>query len=234
MLRFKSKILLVVFALSLIASPIISEASLSDLEWRINVGDRLNYTYLGISTHDTTVTVEEEIYFIIDDLIGVPIPTAAGSSVTAYWLNGSLVNTEGEDHPSFYCENLVLIDSIAIRVGNWSLYEEIVEDYWSVVTIPPSYYVVTFDESSETWNATVTVYWPEGLVNRRTAYSYSKSTGILLHCYYIRYTGGNVTEFDYLSLARLLSQSGGEDAVLIGYAVIVGVLVIVIVSKKRK
>ncbi|MHA2395680.1 MAG: hypothetical protein ACXAC0_03185, partial [Candidatus Thorarchaeota archaeon] len=92
-MRWNSKIIVVAFILTLIALPTVSNASLSDLEWKVKVGDRINYTYLGISVHETTVTVEEEIYFIINDLTGIPLPTISEPSVTAYWPNGSLVDS---------------------------------------------------------------------------------------------------------------------------------------------
>ena len=232
-MRLNSKLIVVSIALILLALPTTSDATLADLEWKVQVGDRIDYTYLGISVHDETVTVEEEIYFTIDDLTGIPIPTTAGPSVTAYWQNGSLVDPPGEEILGWYTENLQLIDAVAVRAGNWTLYDDIVKDYWESRELPV--YVVTLEESSQVWNATVSVYWPEDVPTRRTAYSYSKSTGILLHSYYVRYIGGNESEFDYyLSLTRLDTQSGTEYIVVLGSAAIVGILVILIILKKRK
>lgn len=232
-MRLNSKLIVVSIALILLALPTTSDATLADLEWKVQVGDRIDYTYLGISVYDETVTVEEEIYFTIDDLTGVPIPTTAGPSVTAYYPNGSLVNPPGEEILSWYTENLQLIDSVAVRVGNWTLYDDIVEDYWESRELP--IYVVTFEESSKVWNATVTAYWPEDFLLRRTAYSYSKSTGILLHSYFVRYAGGNESAFDYyLSLTKLVEHTGTELVVVIGSITIVGALVVVVALKKRK
>ena len=232
-MRLNSKLIVVSIVLILIALPTTSDATLTDLEWKVQVGDRLDYTYLGISVHDETVTVEEEIHFTIDDLTGVPIPTTAGPSVTAYYPNGSLVNPPGEEILGWYTENLQLIDSVAVRAGNWTLYDEIVEDYWESMELPV--YVVTLEESSKVWNATVTAYWPEDFPVRRTAYSYSKSTGILLHSYFVRYVGGNESTFDYyLSLTKLVEHTGSEFVIVIGAATIVGVLVVMLALKKRQ
>ncbi len=232
-MKSKSKLIFVAFTLTLIVLPTVSNASLSDLEWRVQVGDRLNYTYLGISVHDTTVTVEEEIYFIIDDLTGVPLPTISGPSVTAYWPNGSLVDPPGEELLGWYTENLQIIDAIAVRVGNWTLYTELVEDYWASREIYD--YVVDIEETSTVWNATITVYHVGSILYSRSAYSFTKSTGILRHSYFVRYVGGDENEFDYyLNLTRVNNQSGTEIVLVLSAGAIIGIVVILIALKKRK
>ena len=233
-LKFNSsKIIFVAFTLILIALPTVSNASLSDLEWRVQVDDKLNYTYLGISDYESTVIVEEEIYFIIEDLTGVPLPSYGGPSVTAYWPNGSLFDESDESELGWYTDNLPLIDGIAVRVGNWSLYTELVEDYWASREI--NEYNVVIEETATVWNVTITVYFPGPLLFSQSAFSYTKSTGILIHSYYVRYAGGSEDDFDaYLSLTRLREQPAIEVAVVIGTVTIVGILVIMITLKKRK
>ncbi|MHA2351756.1 MAG: hypothetical protein ACXABX_01390, partial [Candidatus Thorarchaeota archaeon] len=69
----------------------------------------------------------------------------------------------------------------------------------------------------------------------QSAYSFTKSTGILKHSYFVRYVGGNENEFDYyLSLSRLDGQIGVEMVLVIGSAAIVGVMITIVVLKKRK
>ena len=229
-MRLNVKIIIAIFMLTLIALPTASDASLSDLDWKIQVGDRLNYRYLGISNYETIVTVEEEIYFVIDDLTGVPLPSYGGPSITAYWPNGSLFDESDESELGWYTDNLPLIAGVAVRVGNWSLYTELVEEYWASREI--NEYIVDIEETSTVWN--VTVYQSGTLPFSQSAYSYKKSTGILLHSYYIRYVAGNEENFDtYLGLTILEDQLGTEIALVLGTGVIIGIVVLSILLKRK-
>lgn len=224
--------------------PSIANATLTDLQWRVSEGNEIEYTFRGqyYDWDDTKVTFEEDMYFVVDDLTGIPIPGLSGvftdggaAAVTPFWINDSSFDDEG------WFTNIGIIDSIVVRVGNWSLYTDLTYQFidsqnelYSWIEPPIEPYAVILNETLKVWNVTVTRHLPSGGVpylQSISSFSYSKSDGVLNYGAH-HYFSGNKTNI--LAITRIDDQSNLSFELVIGAATIIAVLVIIILVKRRR
>ena len=187
-MRLSSKCISVTIILSVFLLPTLSLAILTNLQWRVHEGDEIRYVYRGQASSDLygNISIDEEIYFVVDDLTGIPIPGISGvfsgsaPSVSVYWANRTAFDAEG------WFSNIHLVSAIAVRVGNWSLYTDLTyqfvdslndqyRDFW----LDPTFdrYEVVLHETSRVWNVTVFVSVYNGTGGQLTdisSFEYSK------------------------------------------------------------
>ncbi|MFW9974826.1 MAG: hypothetical protein ACFFDQ_06155 [Candidatus Thorarchaeota archaeon] len=241
--RFKHIIVLVSLLLFLL--PITSNASWSDLKWRIKEGDKIHYMYQGWLNYiehingtsvELTGHLQEEVYFVIEDLWGIPIPSVDGPSISVspYWENGTPFGDDfDESVTGWIAKSIDKIDEIAVRVGNWTLYTEQAEVYWT--SLEPGFFDVTLNETSKVWNITISVSWFEDYLSHIVSYSYSKFDGVLNYGNFTYYKGSEDDPLYSISLSRIIAPPILQHELVIGAAAVAAVLVliIIIVEKRR-
>ena len=242
---FRRSCLSVPIVLLILLLPIISVATITDLHWRVQEGDEIRYTLGGVSVPAGNLTIEEEIYFVVEDLIGVPIPGISGvitdgaPSVSAYWANRTTFDAEN------WFSNIHLVSAIVVRVGNWSLYAEltnqtvdsrndIYRDFW----LDPTFdmYEVVIHETAEVWNVTVFISVYNGTGGQLTglsSFEYSKADGVLNSGYHIQ-KPENENYYQSLSIVRIDNENNLPFQLVIIGVVIVAIVVVIIIFVKRQ
>lgn len=221
--------------------PTTSNASWSDLVWRLKEGDTIHYTYSGWRNHyvnqtfvEYTDEFQEDLYFVLEDLWGTPIPSVDALSITVspYWNNGTPFDESNKSDAGWYIRLIDRIDQIAVRVGNWSLYTEATEKYW---TSEPGYYVVRMNETSKAWNITISVSYVENSLSHIISYSYSKFDGVMNYSNFTYYKEGEDELLYSISLSRIITSQthGYEVAAGIAAIAMVSVLIIIIVRRRQ-
>ena len=233
-MTFTSKHVILIVTLSLLLLPGISTPSLSDFEWGTEEGRRIAYTYHGASYNRVNVSgtieivetvVEEDIYFRVDDLSSYPIPTIEGISVTPFWYNSTPFEDSDNQELGWYIDNIGLIDEIAVRVGNWTVYDELAQEYWRSREFGD--YIVTATEISRFWNITLEAYWPENYLVGVTFFSYAKDDGKLQYGYHKRCSGNESAIDLFLGLTiHNYAANVGSYIFIIGSVGAVGIIVI--------
>jgi hypothetical protein len=243
-MKMESKHILVFVILLWLFLPTTSNASWSDLQWRIEEGDRIHYTYSGWrhynkrvneTTVELTETLLEDMYFVVEDLWGIPIPSVDGSSiaVSPYWVNGTPFEDSHEPDAEWYIKRIDEIDQIAVRVGNWTLYAETAETYWT--SLEWGSFDMMLNETSNLWNISITTHIFENYLDRTFSYSYSKFDGVLNYSNYTYYMGSEDEPVFSVSLSRIIDSPVLQYELVIGIAAVAAVLIliIIIVVKRR-
>ena len=247
-MRLSSKCLSATIILSVFLLPTFSLATLTDLQWRVHEGDEIRYTYRGRTSVGSlygNISIDEEIYFVVDDLTGVPVPGISGvfaggaPSVSVYWANRTAFDAEG------WFSNIHIVDAIAVRVGNWSLYTDLTNqfidslndqyrDLWSDPTFDR--FEVVLHEKSKVWNVTVFVSVYNGTGGQLTgisSFEYSKADGVLNSGYYIDEPESEL-HCQYLSIVRIEDQTNLPFEVVIGGIAIAAIGVIIVILVKQR
>ena len=243
---FRRGCLSVPIVLLVLLWPVISVATITDLHWRVHEGDEISYTLRGLSEPSGNLTIEEEIYFVVDGLIGIPIPGISGvitdgaPSVSAYWANRTTFDAEG------WFSNIHLVSAIVVRVGNWSLYAELTNqtvdsrnDQYRDLWLDPTFdrYEVVLHETAEVWNVTVFISVYNGTGGQLTglsSFEYSKADGVLSSGYYIQ-EPENENYYQSLSIIRIDNESNLPfQLVIIGVVTVTIVVIIIILVNQRK
>jgi hypothetical protein len=221
--------------------PITSNASWSDLVWRMKEGDTIHYMYGGWRNHyvnqtyvEYTEEFQENMYFVLENLWGTPIPSVDALSITVspYWNNGTPFDDSNEPDDEWYIRPIDEIDQIAVRVGNWTLYTEAAENYW--IAAETGFIDVKLNETSKVWNISITTHLFENYLDRTYSYSYSKFDGVLNYSNYTYYMGSEDEPLYSISLSRIITSQIQGYEVAAGIAAIVMVSVFVIVMVKRR
>lgn len=118
-----------------------------------------------------------------------------------------------------------------MRVGNWTLYNELVEEYWESLNSEITSFIVDITETLLLWNVTVSTYWPNEYLVGTTVFSYSKSNGVLNYGNYTRVGGG--TEGS-LAITRIESTPVFQNVLIISGVTIAAVSIIIILIVRRR
>ena len=239
-MTFTYKHVVLIVALSLFLLPGSSIASISDFEWGTEEGRRIAYTYRGESYNRVNVSgtveivqviVEEDIFFEVDDLTNYPIPTIEGVSVTPHWYNWTPFENSDDQELGWYIDNIDLIDEVAVRVGDWSIYAELAQEYWD--SRNPGEFIVSFSETSRFWNITLKAFSSGDYLVGVTLFSYDKEDGKLEHGYHKRCNGSEDALEMYLGLTIHNYNTGmGEITFILGSFAVVGIIAIIVLPKR--
>ncbi|MFW9788506.1 MAG: hypothetical protein ACFFE2_08005 [Candidatus Thorarchaeota archaeon] len=228
--------------LTIFLVPSVSVATFSDLKWKVQEGDEIRYQIRGYITTGSVgdLTIEDEMYFIIDDLSGIPIPGVSGvytegaPSVSAYWKNDSLIYDDD------WFPDISVINAIVVRVGNWSLYSELTYDFFELRNdqyswIEPPYepFMVYLNEKTNVWNVTVTYSSPSGSLMSISSFSYSKTDGVLKEGSFVFFSQSEPGESYYLSITQIDNELIMLFGIIIIAAILIALSVVIILVRKK-
>lgn len=245
-MRLLSRVAVCTFVVILTISQVSLEifASSHQLYWGIEEGEKIFYRYQGqyveyMQINETTVRCsikfDEKIYFEIEDISGFPYPLATSESPvsTPFWANGTGFDMNG----NLFWSNIALLEPIALKLGNWTFYEEHV-NFMLDLEFDEIYHnqIGWVNETPTSWNFTLQYYRYTGEIFELVSScvrQYSKSDGVLDHVRFeVPASSFSEESYQELTVIREIPNIYFFSAVISGGIILI--VAIVILWKRRE
>jgi len=208
-------------------------ASGDELYWGIHEGDKVHYD-LRVRDNYGNETIELALYFLVEDLSGIPYPldTSTSPGVSVFCEDG--ISFEETEYSESIAQNYRLIDPIAMKLGNWSYIEEITVHILELTDSELRHGVSWVNETDSIWTFT-TLYYSSSATGSFTTNNatrqFSKSNGLLLYGLAEYWWGSNgFVELTFTNYET--TESIIPIIILIGTIGIITIVVVLIIRRR--
>lgn len=115
---------LMIFMILVALIPAVGAINNQGLEWGVEIDDRFDYE-VNLTYHNATydLTIDDEMYVIINDLPGIPDDVSSAAQLTfldftTYWYNGT-------EMTHIWKDILMFVPFYLLPIGNWTLISEL-------------------------------------------------------------------------------------------------------------